>query len=42
MNEVYLGIDVSKESLGVAAVPTQEKWHYPNDEVGLSHLKKTD
>lgn len=38
MNETYIGIDVSKDSLDVAVVPSQEKWHYTNDEVGIGKL----
>ena len=38
MNEIYVGIDVSKDSLDVTALPSKEKWRYANDEVGIGKL----
>jgi transposase len=38
MNEIYVGIDVSKDSLDVIALPSKEKWRYANDEVGIGKL----
>ena len=38
MSGIYVGIDVSKESLDVAVVPSGEKWQYPNTEAGLNKL----
>ena len=34
----YIGIDVSKNSLDVAARPSDAEWHFDNDEAGLSLL----
>jgi transposase len=36
--KVYAGIDVSKDRLDVAILPSQEKGRYPNDEEGVGKL----
>jgi len=36
MEANYIGIDVSKEYLDVAVVPSKKNWRYPNDEEGIS------
>ena len=33
-----IGIDVTKAQLELAARPSGEAWHVPNDESGISHL----
>lgn len=38
MNEVYIGIDVSKERLDVAAIPSNKKLQFVNDEAGMNKL----
>jgi transposase len=38
MTELYAGIDVAKDYLDVAVLPSKEKWHYANDEAGISKL----
>ncbi len=38
MNEIYVGIDVSKDFLDVAALPSRETHQYTNDEAGISKL----
>lgn len=38
MSEVYVGIDVSKERLDVAAIPSNKKLQFVNDESGMSKL----
>lgn len=38
MNGVYAGIDVSKDLLDVAILPSQEKRQYTNDETGIGKL----
>lgn len=38
MKEVYAGIDVSKDFLDVAFLPSREKQQYTNDEAGISKL----
>jgi len=38
MSEVYAGIDVSKEFLDVAVLPSGEKKRYSNDETGIGKL----
>jgi transposase len=38
MNGVYAGIDVSKDLLDVAILPSREKIQYANDEAGISKL----
>lgn len=38
MNEVYVGIDVSKDSLDTATYPTRKQMRFSNDEVGISRL----
>lgn len=40
MEKEFIGIDVSKGSLDVAAFTTQKKWHFPNDKAGINHLVK--
>ncbi len=36
--ETYLGIDVSKDRLDVAVIPSRETWQCPNDEDGIGKL----
>jgi len=38
MEGIFVGIDVSKDWLDVAALPSKEKWQYSNDEAGISKL----
>jgi transposase len=38
MSGTYVGIDVSKERLDVAALPSGLKWQFSNDEAGLGKL----
>jgi transposase len=38
MSEVYAGIDVSKECLDLAVLPSGEKKRYSNDEAGITKL----
>ncbi len=38
MEETYIGIDVSKDFLDVAVIPSKEEWRYSNDEVGIGKL----
>jgi transposase len=38
--ECFVGIDVSKSQLDVAALPTDEVWQMPNDEAGHTQLIK--
>jgi len=38
MNEVYVGIDVSKERLDVATIPSNKKLQFVNDEAGMNKL----
>jgi transposase len=38
MNQVYAGIDVSKEFLDVAVLPSDERKRYSNDEAGIGEL----
>jgi transposase len=38
MNGIYVGIDVSKDSLDVAILPSGEKRQFSNNEVGMSKL----
>ena len=40
MDQVYIGIDVSKDSLDAAAYPTKKRWSFANDEAGISQLIK--
>ena len=40
MEKEFIGIDVSKGSLDVAAFTTNKKWHFPNDEAGINQLVK--
>lgn len=38
MNEVYIGIDVSKNTLDVASYPTRKSWQFANDTTGVNKL----
>lgn len=38
VQQVWVGVDVSKQHLDVAAVPTGEVWHVANDEPGIEEL----
>jgi len=38
MSGTYIGIDISKERLDVAALPSGLKWQFSNDEAGLNKL----
>ena len=40
MNQVYIGIDVSKDSLDAAAYPIKKRWSFANDETGINQLIK--
>jgi len=40
LEKEFIGIDVSKGSLDVAAFITNKKWHFPNDEAGINQLVK--
>ena len=41
MDETYVGIDISKDYLDVASVPSREKWRYGNDDIGIAKLIET-
>ncbi len=38
MEETYVGVDVSKERLDVAVMPSKKKWQYTNDEDGIGKV----
>jgi transposase len=38
LDKDYIGVDVSKETLDIAAFTTNKKWRFPNNEVGISQL----
>jgi transposase len=38
MDQVYIGIDVSKDSLDTAAYPIRKYWSFTNDEVGIAQI----
>jgi transposase len=38
MDQEYMGIDVSKDSLDVAAYHTNKQWHFANNEEGISQI----
>jgi transposase len=40
MTDVFIGIDVSKDQLDVAARPSGESWHVANSELGIATLVK--
>ncbi len=40
MDKVYIGIDVSKDSLDVAVYASDKQWRYSNDPVGIASLCK--
>jgi transposase len=40
MNQEFVGIDVSKNSFDVATFTSNQKWHFANDEEGISQLRK--
>jgi transposase len=40
MNQVHIGIDVSKDFLDAAAYPIKKQWSFANDEIGISQLIK--
>lgn len=40
MNQVYIGIDVSKDSLDAAAYPIKKQWSFTNDQVGINQFVK--
>jgi transposase len=40
MEQVYLGIDISKNNLDVAIHSSNEQWRFPNDSVGITSLCK--
>ena len=40
MTDVFVGIDVSKDQLDVAARPSRETWQVANTEVGIATLVK--
>ncbi len=41
MGHVYVGIDVSKDSLDVAVDASDQRWHFANDEAGITGLCNT-
>jgi transposase len=41
MDQDYFGIDVSKDTLDVAAYNGNQKWQFANDDTGVSELVKT-
>lgn len=41
MQEVFIGIDVSKDHLDVAALPSRDKWRFTNDDEGITTLAST-
>jgi len=41
MEDVYVGIDVSKDTLDVCAIPSGEVWQFSNDESGFLKLLET-
>ena len=40
MEKVYIGIDISKDNLDVAAHASDKQWRYSNDPAGISNLCK--
>lgn len=38
MDQVYIGIDVSKNTLDVASYSTRERWQFPNHDTGINQL----
>jgi transposase len=38
MEQVFIGVDVSKDSLDTAAYPTRQRWQFSNTEAGISQL----
>ncbi len=38
MEKVYVGIDISKDSLDMAVHASDKRWHFPNDPVGIRKL----
>ncbi len=40
MDKVYIGIDISKDSLDVAVYASNKQWRYSNDPVGIASLCK--
>ncbi len=40
MTDVFVGIDVSKDRLDVAARPSGESWQVANTELGIATLVK--
>ena len=40
MEQVYVGIDISKNNLDVAIHSSNEQWRFPNDNVGITSLCK--
>lgn len=40
MGKNFLGIDVSKSTLDVAAYPSNKKWQFPNSDAGIKELTK--
>lgn len=38
MNKEFVGVDVSKDTLDVATFTTKRRWHFSNDEAGISRF----
>ncbi len=38
MGENHIGVDVSKDTLDVAAYESRRKWQFPNSETGINQL----
>lgn len=40
MERIFVGIDISKDSLDVAIHAVNKQWHFSNDRAGISNLRK--
>src|SRR4030042_832905 len=38
MDKEFVGIDVSKDTLDIAAYYSRQRWHFPNSEAGINQL----
>jgi len=41
LEENYIGVDVSKDTMDVASYETGKKWRFTNNEAGINHLVQT-
>ena len=41
MGKNHIGVDVSKDTLDVAAYETEKKWRFSNNEAGINQLAQT-